>query len=143
MTATSRSEAPFEDSERPPCPAELPHLPPTRNFAFYATLVFAVGPLWSIPPLSWAFVLYSLISGSVWSYTGLKLLFFVWALAEVRTIATDACPLFNAQYTDFLLRVLFLASAVRFGAVPYSCRRDARAPDHLYARPESWTRRSS
>ncbi|VDC07292.1 unnamed protein product [Peniophora sp. CBMAI 1063] len=79
----TRSRGSSLSGEAPPCPAELPHLPPTRNLAFYATLVLAVGPLWSIPPLSWTFVLYSLISGSVWSYSGLVLLTFIWAIAEV------------------------------------------------------------
>ncbi|KAH9853506.1 hypothetical protein C2E23DRAFT_728408 [Lenzites betulinus] len=49
--------------------AERPHIPPRRDLTFYLVLVLAVLPVWSIVPLSWAFVLYALHSGIVWTLT--------------------------------------------------------------------------
>ncbi|KAI0034072.1 hypothetical protein K488DRAFT_77450 [Vararia minispora EC-137] len=67
----------------PLCVSETPRSPGSRNFAFYAALVLFVGPLWSIVPLSWIFVLYSLFTGAVWQYHAPRLALFIFAVAEV------------------------------------------------------------
>lgn len=64
--------------------AERPHTPPRRDLSFYIVLIVAVIPLWSAVPLSWAFVLYSLRSGNIWSYAWKGQILFAFALVEVR-----------------------------------------------------------
>ncbi|GJE84212.1 alpha/beta hydrolase [Phanerochaete sordida] len=63
--------------------SEKLHLPRRRALSFYIVLIIAVFPLWSVIPLSWAFVVYSLHSGNIWSYTWKGLALFAVALAEV------------------------------------------------------------
>ena len=65
--------------------AERLHTPPQRDLSFYLVLALAVIPLWSVVPLSWAFVLYSLRSGLIWSFAWKGRSLFALALAEVRT----------------------------------------------------------
>lgn len=67
--------------------ADLPeklHLPPRRDLTFWLVLLFAVLPIWSIVPLSWAFVFYALRSGGLWSYAWQGKALFAAALCEVR-----------------------------------------------------------
>ncbi|EPQ59444.1 hypothetical protein GLOTRDRAFT_109691 [Gloeophyllum trabeum ATCC 11539] len=47
-------------------PSEVALAARKRDVSFYLVLVFAVGPIWSIVPLSWAYVVYNLWSGRVW-----------------------------------------------------------------------------
>ncbi|TFK29412.1 hypothetical protein FA15DRAFT_752858 [Coprinopsis marcescibilis] len=54
-----------------------------RTRCFYTTLFTLVLPIWSVIPLSWAFVLYSLYTGRVWLYKTLGVSFFLVALCEV------------------------------------------------------------
>lgn len=63
--------------------AESVLLPPQRDLSFYLVLFLAVIPLWSIPPLSWAFVIYALRSGKIWSFTWPGCILFTVALFEV------------------------------------------------------------
>lgn len=63
--------------------SEKLHLPRRRDLSFYLVLIVAVLPLWSIAPLSWIFVIYSLHSGSVWSYTWKGQTLFAVALVEL------------------------------------------------------------
>ncbi|OSX60266.1 hypothetical protein POSPLADRAFT_1182745 [Postia placenta MAD-698-R-SB12] len=60
------------------------HLLPTRrrDLSFYVVLFVAVIPLWSIVPLSWAFVIYTLRSGTVWTLSWPGRAVFATALAE-------------------------------------------------------------
>lgn len=62
------------------------HLLPTRrrDLSFYVVLFVAVIPLWSIVPLSWAFVIYTLRSGTIWTLSWPGRAVFATALAEVR-----------------------------------------------------------
>ncbi|PCH41076.1 hypothetical protein WOLCODRAFT_137175 [Wolfiporia cocos MD-104 SS10] len=55
----------------------------TRDLSFYVVLFAAVIPLWSIVPLSWAFVIYSLRSGKIWTYAWAGRALFAAALCEV------------------------------------------------------------
>ncbi|THH15209.1 hypothetical protein EW146_g5239 [Bondarzewia mesenterica] len=65
-------------------PSEQSHRQqPRRDLSFYAVLFFAVLPVWSVPPLSWAFVLYSLHTGAIWTYSRSQTAWFALALAEV------------------------------------------------------------
>jgi hypothetical protein len=59
----------------------------TRDISYYLTLVGAVSPIWSIVPLSWAYVVYNLYIGRIWLATFPKQAFFAAALIEVRTCA--------------------------------------------------------
>ncbi|KDQ56378.1 hypothetical protein JAAARDRAFT_36545 [Jaapia argillacea MUCL 33604] len=59
-------------------------LPPRRrDFSFYVVLVCAVIPLWSVIPLSWAFVLHTLWTGKVWILSWHGKGWFAAALCEV------------------------------------------------------------
>ena len=64
--------------------SEKLHLPRRRDLSFYLVLILAVLPLWSIVPLSWAFVIYSLRSGAIWWYSWKSQALFAVALVEVR-----------------------------------------------------------
>ncbi|CCM03181.1 uncharacterized protein FIBRA_05303 [Fibroporia radiculosa] len=63
--------------------AEQIHPRRQRDLLFYIVLVVAVIPLWSIVPLSWAFVIYALRSGQVWAYAWRGQALFAAALCEV------------------------------------------------------------
>ena len=63
--------------------SEALHLPRQRDLSFYLVLLLAVLPLWSVVPLSWAFVIYSLRTGSIWSFTWKGHTLFAFALVEV------------------------------------------------------------
>ncbi|KAI0702899.1 hypothetical protein BC835DRAFT_1320187 [Cytidiella melzeri] len=63
--------------------SEIYHPRPSRSWTFWLVLFFAVLPIWSLVPLSWAYVIYILRSGKVWTL-GLKgCIVFGWAFAEV------------------------------------------------------------
>ncbi|TFY78761.1 hypothetical protein EWM64_g5252 [Hericium alpestre] len=64
------------------CPSEKAHIRPSRDLSFYIVLFIAVIPLWSIPPLSWTFVVYFLRTGHIWSFTWWGKAWFAAALAE-------------------------------------------------------------
>ncbi|KAJ8519372.1 hypothetical protein ONZ45_g3679 [Pleurotus djamor] len=55
----------------------------SRDASFFLVLFLVVGPLWCAVPLSWAFVLYSLHSGAIWSYAWSGKILFAVCLAEV------------------------------------------------------------
>jgi hypothetical protein len=57
--------------------------PRQRNLSFYLVLLVAVMPLWSIVPLSWLFVMYSLRTGIIWSFGWRGKAWFIAALCEV------------------------------------------------------------
>ncbi|EKM59225.1 uncharacterized protein PHACADRAFT_249515 [Phanerochaete carnosa HHB-10118-sp] len=63
--------------------SEKAHLPRRRDLSFYFVLIIAVLPVWSAVPLSWAFVVYSLYSGNVWSLTWKGQILFAIGLVEV------------------------------------------------------------
>lgn len=54
--------------------------------SFWLALLFGVLPLWSQIPLAWAFVLYSIRTGFIWSYAWKGRLAFLLALFEVSTV---------------------------------------------------------
>ena len=64
--------------------AESRHIPRRRDLSFYIVLIMAVIPLWSVVPAAWAFVLYALRSGKIWSFTWKGQSLFALALLEVR-----------------------------------------------------------
>ncbi len=64
--------------------AEKPYPPRARDLSFYLVLLFAVLPVWSTVPFSWAFVVYALRSGRIWSFAWRGRLSFAVALCEVR-----------------------------------------------------------
>lgn len=55
-----------------------------RDASLYAVLFFLVIPLFAVIPISWAFVIHSLYTGTLWSLTWQGRLCFVFALAEVK-----------------------------------------------------------
>ncbi|KAJ3882897.1 hypothetical protein F5051DRAFT_343702 [Lentinula edodes] len=63
--------------------SELPDIIQRRTISFYAVLLFLVAPLWCAVPLAWAFVIYTLHTGRIWSYSLFGLTFFAIALSEV------------------------------------------------------------
>lgn len=63
--------------------SETPPPPFKRGVSYYFVLIFFVGPIWSIVPASWAFVLYALTNrAKALTSTNYKILF-VLALCEV------------------------------------------------------------
>lgn len=72
--------------------SERPRHSPTRSLGFYLVLVFCVFPVWSIPILSWSFVLYELRGGGIWGLSWHKALF-TYALAEARRPRSQSLPL--------------------------------------------------
>lgn len=67
--------------------AEKTPIPRTRSLDFYAVLVLVVLPVWSVVPLSWAFVAYTLLSSKflTFGWTGFGV--FAGAACEVSTIS--------------------------------------------------------
>ncbi|KAI0796702.1 hypothetical protein C8Q75DRAFT_710801 [Abortiporus biennis] len=63
--------------------AEKVHPPRRRDATFYLVLLFAVIPLWSIIPLSWAYVVYVLHTGKIWHLSWKETSIFAFALSEV------------------------------------------------------------
>ncbi|KAI0375603.1 hypothetical protein BV20DRAFT_959597 [Pilatotrama ljubarskyi] len=63
--------------------AEKLHTPPRRDLSFYLVLLVGVLPIWSVVPLSWAFVIYALHAGLVWTFAWKGWCLFVLALSEV------------------------------------------------------------
>ncbi|KAK7695883.1 hypothetical protein QCA50_000521 [Cerrena zonata] len=59
------------------------HPPRRRTLSFYLVLLIAVLPIWSIVPGAWAFVIYSLHSGSIWTFSWRGQSLFAFALCEV------------------------------------------------------------
>jgi hypothetical protein len=73
--------------------SEQPHRPPTRDLSFYVVLLLCVFPIWSIPILSWFFVIYEFNGGGIWSLSWYGKALFTYALAEVCWTATQSLPL--------------------------------------------------
>lgn len=65
--------------------AEKPHPPRSKDLSFYLVLLFAVIPIWSVVPVSWAFVIYSLRTGKIYTFAWKGRLYFAVALCEVRS----------------------------------------------------------
>ncbi|KAJ3778782.1 hypothetical protein FB446DRAFT_768139 [Lentinula raphanica] len=63
--------------------SDIPDAAQRRTISFYAVLIFLVAPLWCAVPLAWAFVLYALHTGRIWSYSLSGLGLFAVALFEV------------------------------------------------------------
>lgn len=64
--------------------SEQPPRPPSRGLSYYLVLAALVFPVWSIPLFSWAFVVYELKGGGLWSLSWHGKALFTYALAEVR-----------------------------------------------------------
>ena len=69
-----------------PAVAETFHVPPRRDMTFYLVLLVAVLPIWSIVPLSWAFVIYTVHYGYIWTFAWRGWCLFAVALSEVSQI---------------------------------------------------------
>ena len=63
--------------------------PGRRDLSFYAILCCLVLPIWSIVPAAWAFVVYSLHSGLVWTFAWRGKLLFAVALCEVSPMTSS------------------------------------------------------
>lgn len=57
--------------------------PRRRDLSFFLVALLVVAPLRLVAPLSWIFVVYSLYTGFIWSFTWRGNLFFAFALCEV------------------------------------------------------------
>ncbi|KAG9317401.1 hypothetical protein JVU11DRAFT_1600 [Chiua virens] len=72
---------------------EIPFVHKSRSFSFYAVLLFVVLPLWSITPLSWSLLLYTLYNPLFLRHTSFFLvalseaLFSVYHLSLVRSVS--------------------------------------------------------
>ncbi|KAH6915372.1 hypothetical protein BKA70DRAFT_575633 [Coprinopsis sp. MPI-PUGE-AT-0042] len=65
------------------CISEVPEIPRQRSRCFYSALFSFILPLWSVIPISWAFVIWSLYTGRIWLYRYPGLTLFTGALVEV------------------------------------------------------------
>jgi hypothetical protein len=89
-------------------PSEVPYPVPThRSLSYYFVLLVLVAPLWSSVPLSWAFVLYSLRSGKIWSFSWPGHLLFILTLFEVGsdTTSNPTTYLHNISLAGHLQRI--------------------------------------
>lgn len=73
----------FQDSQYT---GDSEHPKKSRDISYYITLVVAVLPVWSVVPLSWAYVVYHLCTGQVWLYRLSKQVLFGAALVEVSNV---------------------------------------------------------
>ncbi|KAJ7665543.1 hypothetical protein B0H17DRAFT_1090892 [Mycena rosella] len=62
---------------------EKPDSPRRRDLSFFFVALVLVAPLRAVAPLSWAFVVYALRTGSIWSFVWRGRLAFALALCEV------------------------------------------------------------
>ncbi|KAJ7781160.1 hypothetical protein B0H16DRAFT_1497273 [Mycena metata] len=56
--------------------------PRHRDLSFYLVALFLVAPLRAVAPLSWTFVVYSLFTGSIWTFAWKGRLAFLFAVCE-------------------------------------------------------------
>ena len=99
-----------------PAVAETPFPPPKRDLTFYLVLLIAVAPVWSIVPLAWGYVIYTLHTGSIWAFTWKGWCLFSLALCEVRP--SDRCR----QCIPYLIySTLRFSSACITTTSPLSC----------------------
>lgn len=84
-------KAPVEDV------AEILHPRPARTFTYWLVLFCAVLPVWSAVPLSWAFVIYALHTGAIWTFRYKGWAGFAVALAEV-SLTVNVIP--NRTHAD-------------------------------------------
>ena len=63
--------------------AESPRLNHRRDASFYLVLFFFVGPIWSVVPASWAYLLYTVYYWNSIVYTRNSLVLLVLAVCEV------------------------------------------------------------
>jgi len=69
-------------------------LPTTRpTISYYLVLAFAVIPFRAVTPASWCYVVYSLYTGAIWTFTLKQCAFFAVALAEVSSFSIRACDI--------------------------------------------------
>lgn len=71
--------------------AESPVPTRRRTLSFYLVLLFLVLPFWSVIPLAWVFVVYSLRTGRIWTYAIKGQISFAIALAEVSCVTPTSC----------------------------------------------------
>jgi len=63
-------------------------LPATRpTISYYLVLALLVIPFCAVTPVSWCYVVYSLYTGAVWTFTSKQSVFFAVALAEVGSLS--------------------------------------------------------
>ena len=62
-------------------------MPTTRpSISYYLVLALVVILFCALTPASWCYVIYSLYTGSIWTFTSRQHVFFAVALAEVRPL---------------------------------------------------------
>ncbi|TBU32806.1 hypothetical protein BD311DRAFT_686062 [Dichomitus squalens] len=66
-----------------PAVAETLYPPPRRDLTFYLVLLLAVAPIWSVVPISWAFVIYALHYDLIWTFSWRGWALLTVALSEV------------------------------------------------------------
>lgn len=93
--------------------SETVHQHCQRDLSFYLVLILAVLPLWSVVPLSWAFVIYALWTGSIWSFTWKGQAIFALAMVEVRL--APECP--AVQYILHVFSALFQCLPLSLGQI--------------------------
>lgn len=71
-----------------------------RSLSFFVVLVLVILPFWSLVPLAWLFVFYSLYSYNYQSYSIVRLGFFFMACCEV-------FPYFSVRYTFYSDHLLY------------------------------------
>lgn len=69
--------------------AEMLHPPRRKTLSFYLVLLIAVLPIWSIVPAAWAFVVYSLHSGLLWTFAWPGKVLLALALCEVSAMTSS------------------------------------------------------
>jgi hypothetical protein len=106
--------------------------PRQRNLSFYLVLLVAVMPLWSIVPLSWLFVVYSLRTGIIWSFGWRGKAWFIAALCEVGAHLCR-CLSMPKRYPSFQKsrNILIPIQQVAFSVHYYRLAKHASGPSPL------------
>ncbi|KIP10713.1 hypothetical protein PHLGIDRAFT_65260 [Phlebiopsis gigantea 11061_1 CR5-6] len=81
--------------------AESLHTSRSRDLSFYIVLILAVIPLWSVVPAAWAFVIYALHSGKIWSFAWKGRSLFALALVEAWNLTNSYCVSANSSIQVF------------------------------------------
>ena len=68
--------------------SEMCHPRPSRSWTYWLVLFVAVLPVWSVVPLSWAFVIYALRTGKLWTFGFKGWVGFAFAVVEVSLLYT-------------------------------------------------------
>lgn len=119
--------------------AEREHEPRQRTADFWIVLFIGVIPLWSVIPLSWAFVGYSLYSGLAWSADWPWRTVLALSSIEVRSIFSwPFCVVLTHSPSGTLQYILLLHVPLHWRTCSHDTTHTCRATSGLWTRFTRW-----